>query len=165
MAQENQDGNAVRVGVAESPAGSGAGAVRRVEGLAKLWSWLTTSRYTRALEAEVTRLRVDNGALMRALLGAGRAVQSPPTRVVPPGADGKVDGTVSNAKPVPAARRRSWQQIGRMLELEVSRMLAQKHGGVGVRPAQQAFSESNRASSEANGGLTSESSPITGKQN
>lgn len=168
MAQENQDGNAVRVGVAESAAGSGERDAPRVEGLAKMWRWLTTSRYTRALEAEAARLRADNSALMNALLGAGHVVQVPVPTGIQTGSPKSTEassGSANAVKAVPAARRRSWQQIGRMLELEVSRMLAQKHGGVGVRPAQEAFSESNRAPSEANGGLTSESSPITRKQN
>ncbi len=36
--------------------------------IAAVWRWLTTSRYTRALEAEVERLRAENAALVNSLL-------------------------------------------------------------------------------------------------
>ncbi len=36
--------------------------------LTAFWAWLTTSRYTRALEAEVERLRAENQALVNSVL-------------------------------------------------------------------------------------------------
>lgn len=97
------------------------------------WTW--TTRYTRSLEAEVVRLRAENLALMNSILGVAGV---PPLRIDGPRmepagrnivhrdvqAGARLDdGTASNgassrksaAGPV---RRRSWQQIGRVLEVE-----------------------------------------------
>jgi hypothetical protein len=124
-------------------------------GVVKVWNWLTKSRYTRALEDEASRLRADNGKLMSLLLGAGSVIRAPAAaRIVLPQADEKTSGMASAAKPVPPTRRRSWQQIGRMLELEVSRMLAQKRGGVGIRPAQDAFSDAGKGNNGQENGAS-----------
>jgi hypothetical protein len=80
-----------------------------------LWHWLTTSRYTRALEGEVARLRAENRALVNSLLG---------TAGVPP-LQSDSSQAPGDRKPIPAVRRRSWQQIGRMLEIEEARLAAQ----------------------------------------
>lgn len=47
------------------------------------WHWLTTSRYTRRLEAEIVqlkadndRLRIDNDGLLRALYPAIRSIRT-----------------------------------------------------------------------------------------
>ena len=82
---------------------------------ATIWHRLTTSRYTHALEEEVARLRGENRALVNSLLG---------TAGVPPL---HVDGLqpAVDRKPIPPVRRRSWQQIGRMLEIEEARLAAQ----------------------------------------
>ena len=37
--------------------------------LRTLWQRITTTRYTRALEAEVARLRAENRALLNSILG------------------------------------------------------------------------------------------------
>ncbi len=89
---------------------------------ATIWHRLTTSRYTRALEEEVARLRAENRALVNSLLG---------TAGVPPL---HVDGSqpAVDRKPIPPVRRRSWQQIGRMLEIEEARLAAQPRRGAQI---------------------------------
>ena len=54
--------------------------------IAVVWHWLTTSRYTRRLEAEIAqlrsdndRLRGDNDALLKALYPAIKAARTEPT--------------------------------------------------------------------------------------
>jgi hypothetical protein len=81
---------------------------------ANFWHWVVTSRYTRALEEEVARLRAENRALVNSLLG---------TAGVPPLAihEAALPGSAEGKSVVPAVRRRSWQQIGRMLEMEDAR--------------------------------------------
>lgn len=86
------------------------------------WHWLTTSRYTRALEGEIARLRAENRALVNSLLG---------TAGVPPLQVDSSQPTVDR-KPVPAVRRRSWQQIGRILEIEEARLAAQPRRGAQI---------------------------------
>jgi hypothetical protein len=81
---------------------------------ANIWRWLVTSRYTRALEEEVARLRAENRALVNSLLGTAGV---PPLAIHEAGTPGSAEGKVA----VPAVRRRSWQQIGRMLEMEDAR--------------------------------------------
>jgi hypothetical protein len=152
MAEETQGGKAGGSGIAGAEVGASSEARPRSGGLGKAWDWFTTTRYTRALEAEAARLRADNNALMTLLAGAGHVAQVPAGAQAGSPQGSETGGSASSVKPVPAARRRSWQQIGRMLELEVSRMLAQKRGGVGVRPAQEAFSEGNGLPSDASGG-------------
>ncbi len=89
---------------------------------ATIWHRLTTSRYTHALEEEVTRLRGENRALVNSLLGTAGV---PPLHVngSPPATD---------RKPIPPVRRRSWQQIGRMLEIEEARLAAQPRRSVQI---------------------------------
>jgi hypothetical protein len=111
----------------------------------EIWRRITTSRYTRALETEVARLRAENRALLNSILGiAGvppMAVETAPegasdnpqvtaARFTSPlYADGK-HGNSTRARAVVAqhgtsaaipTRRRSWQQINRMLELDSAR--------------------------------------------
>jgi len=80
---------------------------------ANIWHWLATNRYTRALEEEVARLRAENRALVNSLLGTAGV----PPLVVHEALPGSAEGKTA----VPAVRRRSWQQIGRMLEMEDAR--------------------------------------------
>jgi hypothetical protein len=94
------------------------------------WGW--TTRYTRSLETEVTRLRAENLALMNSILGVAGV---PPLRIdlsrteLDAGCGGvrpsvavehaNVSSSASGRKPGGApVRRRSWQQIGRVLEAE-----------------------------------------------
>jgi hypothetical protein len=107
--------------------------------LAALWHWLLTTRYTRALEDEVARLyaelrgvRAENRALVDSILGVAGvpplkldvAAQHPisssrPGRADPAQADARLSPPLGvSAAPI---RRRSWQQIGRMLEIEAAR--------------------------------------------
>ena len=94
--------------------------------------------YTRRLEEEVARLRAENRALVNSILGVAGI---PPMRVLGVGDsrldDGKADADGSSStrtsdrhfrariqrlpnedKAVMPLRRRSWQQIGRALEME-----------------------------------------------
>ena len=108
----------------------------------EMWRRITATRYTRALEAEVARLRAENRALLNSILGiagippipvdlpdAARglgAASSAPTNDMN---DGAVplrirtdrDRSMGNAQATPPMRRRSWQQITRMLEFESAR--------------------------------------------
>jgi hypothetical protein len=110
-----------------------------------IWWRIATTRYTRALEAEVARLRADNRALLNSILGIAGV---PPIPVTAPNLDGafragalgeapgpshqpKTDGaraatthTKASVRGIQVAapmRRRSWQQINRMLELQSAR--------------------------------------------
>jgi hypothetical protein len=67
-----------------------------------------TTRYVGMLEGEVTRLRMENRALMNSLLGTAGF---PPVEFA------------EAVKPVelPRMRRRSWQQIQKLRESEVAK--------------------------------------------
>jgi hypothetical protein len=111
--------------------------------LREWWVRVTSSKYTRGLEAEIARLRGENRALLNSILGIAGV---PPVMVnsadLPAagsntdaalGANGNVP--VRAARPLsasgaghgagqaagPVMRRRSWQQIYRALELESAR--------------------------------------------
>jgi hypothetical protein len=121
----------------------------------ELWGRLTKKRYTRALEAENMFLRAENRALLNSILGiAGlppvsvtahtfklerdQATHVPKkssrrerTPVRTAGADRRATGgsvSQTNREPMLAAplRRRSWQQITRMLEFESARKNAEQ---------------------------------------
>jgi hypothetical protein len=108
----------------------------------------TSSRYTRAMEAEVVRLRAENRALLNSILGIagvppvvvaendvspaarwkaplGRAAAraNTPSAAAPPKSVALRNNLVSSAaqKTVPPMRRRSWHQIYRMLEINSAR--------------------------------------------
>jgi|SRR5580704_1336535 hypothetical protein len=102
--------------------------------LRTLWQRITTTRYMRALEAEVTRLRSENRALLNSILGIA-GVPPLPVVVAPPGlpavagaasresrhdlpVDARSPLTKQNGIAAIPMRRRSWQQINRMLEFE-----------------------------------------------
>jgi hypothetical protein len=116
----------------------------------KLIEWtrrITGSQYTRALEADVARLRAENRALLNSILGiagvppvvvadndvsptaglkpaASKLVASASgTRATGPARSGvRRNGLVTAAEPkVAPMRRRSWQQIYRMLEINSAR--------------------------------------------
>ena len=83
------------------------------ETLRAWWRWLTTTRYTRALEEEVERLRAENRALTNSLLG---------TAGIPPidfseGAKSRSFGMPE----IPRVRRRSWHQIQALNEIAQAR--------------------------------------------
>jgi len=109
----------------------------------EMWRRITPTQYRRALEDEVARLRAENRALLNSILGiAGvppipadtpTSCAEPPriTHPVPrPGLEAPPSGpgTLSRgrlgrlgdggARVTAPLRRRSWQQINRMLEFE-----------------------------------------------
>jgi len=113
--------------------------------LGKMWRRITVTRYTRALEAEVVRLRAENRALLNSILGIAGvppitlpdsvAIANGPAAIS--GRSSRVQGEASCNTQMPAARpangktqgpntvaamrRRSWHQIYRMLEIDAAR--------------------------------------------
>jgi hypothetical protein len=112
----------------------------------ELWRGITATRYTRALEAEVARLRAENRALLNSILGiagvppitvipdsvsiGAQAIAAELRQAVPAGvtqparASKKMNAANGYAKDVNAVtpmRRRSWHQIYRMLEIDSAR--------------------------------------------
>jgi hypothetical protein len=100
----------------------------------KFWQRLISTRYVRALEGEVERLRAENRALLNSILGIAGVPPIPVSREEL-GASGdaslareerKVERSLkrtiqSNQRGIQTAgpmRRRSWQQINRSLEFE-----------------------------------------------
>ena len=123
----------------------------------ELWRRITATRYTRALEAEVARLRAENRALLNSMLGIAGV---PPITVLPdsvsigartgaterghdapagvkqPTLPAKMSAANGNAKDVNAVtpmRRRSWHQIYRKLEIDAARKKPQE--AVNIPPA------------------------------
>jgi hypothetical protein len=103
-----------------------------------LWKWLTTNKYVLGLEAELTRLRAENRALMNSILGiAGippiitdASANSPTagaTTQVTGTADARTQNVGQSAAPV---RKRSWQQVNRALEFESAKNKEPGPGGV-----------------------------------
>jgi hypothetical protein len=98
----------------------------------ELWKKITSTRYVRMLEAEVTRLRAENRALMNSILGiAGvpplpvteaqaATIHAVPSKANYGGSNGRspAPGKTQLAAPM---RRRSWQQINKALEFEYGR--------------------------------------------
>jgi hypothetical protein len=114
----------------------------------EIWQRITTSSYTRLLEAEVARLRAENRALLNSILGiagvppvAAEAAPEGSLRGAPsasPATEARFTSPLYSAKNAGTARartsasqhgasvaiptrRRSWQQINRMLELDSAR--------------------------------------------
>ena len=92
-----------------------------IEVLKTSWRWLTTTRYTRTLEAEVERLRAENRALLNSLLGTAGfpPIEVPETKMPQP--------------PIPRLRRRSWHQIAALREFAAAAKSATVDSGT---PAQ-----------------------------
>lgn len=125
----------------------------------RVWNRIVKRRYTRALEAEVTRLRVENRALLNSILGIAGI---PPIVVssLDTEADSAVDARSKEAEGVPvtarrsaasseskvracstalrkhrvgvptAVRHRSWQQVNRMLEFDAKRRREREQGSI-----------------------------------
>ena len=124
--------------------------------LGKMWRRITATRYTRALEAEVVRLRAENRALLHSILGiAGVPPITVPDSVAIgnsppdlPGRSSRIQSEASTNAQTPAAgstnakmrgpntvapmRRRSWHQIYRMLEIDSAKQKANPLGGQAV---------------------------------
>jgi hypothetical protein len=86
-----------------------------MEGVKRFWHWLTTSRYTRLLEAEVERLRSDNIALRASVFGlVGKPGQTYAAylaeQIRPKGANGE------GKTPEAARRHVGWAEIKKRLE-------------------------------------------------
>jgi len=110
----------------------------------EMWRRITPTRYRRALEDEVARLRAENRALLNSILGiAGvppipadtptscaespritHPVPRPGLEAPPSGPGSSARGSIGwrladgGARVTAPLRRRSWQQINRMLEFE-----------------------------------------------
>jgi len=98
-----------------------------------VWSRLTANLYVQSLELEITRLRLENRALMNSILGIAGV---PPviTPVVPDkygrtqpsgqSSDRIVEGTaktrVSRGPAVMPLRKRSWQQVHKAWEIQAA---------------------------------------------
>jgi hypothetical protein len=121
----------------------------------EVWRGITATRYTRALEAEVVRLRAENRALLNSILGIAGV---PPITVLPDSVSigsqdarslrlesgrGSVpvgvtqsrlpsakmnatNGKMQGANMVTPMRKRSWHQIYRMLEIDSARKKPQE---------------------------------------
>lgn len=86
-----------------------------IELLKTSWRWLTTTRYTRTLEAEVERLRAENRALLNSLLGTAGF---PPIEM----------SEAKTQPPIPRVRRRSWHQIAALREFAAAAKSATADG-------------------------------------
>jgi hypothetical protein len=127
-----------------------------------IWRRISATRYTRALEAEVARLRAENRALLNSILGIAGV---PPITVLPDSvsigaqdagslhldsgpanvAAGGTQATLPSAKMnatkgktqganmVAPMRKRSWHQIYRMLEIDSAKKKPQE--AVDIPPA------------------------------
>jgi hypothetical protein len=99
------------------------------------WERVTSSKYTRGLESEIARLRGENRALLNSILGiagvppvmvttaelpAAAVNAKAPARATRP-LTGKSVGPGAGQSAGPVMRRRSWQQIYRMLEMDSAR--------------------------------------------
>lgn len=120
--------------------------------LRAVWNRLFASRYTRLLERELARLRAENRALLNSILGIAGVpplpLEAPPEDFAMAGTGGVPENRVrsdrsrdlSNGRAASTQsvsgpgvgghgalplRRRSWQQINRMLELESARKKAE----------------------------------------
>jgi hypothetical protein len=116
--------------------------------LRELWFRFTTTRYTRSLEREVARLRAENRALLNSILGIAGVPPLPVMELpegvpdaeiktssipeIPRGARGDTRAPINvladggkNSHGAAPLRRRSWQQINRMLEFESARRKAE----------------------------------------
>jgi hypothetical protein len=86
--------------------------------------WLTKTKYTRFLEAEVERLRAErdearkqNWALLNPLVTTAGAPLPQEMLRSAESASAKAAARQSPDQPKPVIRRRSWQQVARALEL------------------------------------------------
>ena len=107
--------------------------------LRNFWQRITTTRYTWALEAELSHvrsenalLRAENRALLNSILGIAGvppiqvdheslAPAEPTTRAAAPQNRAPKSTRSPASHPGSPMRRRSWQQINRMLEFESAR--------------------------------------------
>jgi hypothetical protein len=120
-----------------------------------IWRRITATRYTRALEADVARLRAENRALLNSILGiagvppitvlpdsvsigsqdarslhlesgGGSASASATQPRLPSAKMNATNGKTQGANMVTPMRKRSWHQIYRMLEIDSARKKPQE---------------------------------------
>jgi hypothetical protein len=128
----------------------------------ELLSRVTSTKYTRTLEAEVTRLRAENRALLNSILGiagvppitvlpdsvsigsqdarslhlesgGGSASASATQPRLPSAKMNATNGKTQGANMITPMRKRSWHQIYRMLEIDSARKKPQE--AVNIPPA------------------------------
>jgi hypothetical protein len=116
-----------------------------------LWQWLTTSRYTRWLEAEVERLRADRDetrrqvwALVNSLVTTAGA---PLPQEILRQAEARAS-TAQEAKATPQRGKKSWHQRAMALEIQSARELQGIPRGHGEQERAAATSEDQAASDE-----------------
>ena len=80
-----------------------------IEQIAVFWHWLTTTPYTRLLEEEVARLRIENVALRNSIYARAGV---PPVEY----AAAIVGASRANGRPAPFRRSMSWAQAKAKLE-------------------------------------------------
>jgi hypothetical protein len=127
-----------------------------------IWRRITATRYRRALEADVARLRAENRALLNSILGIAGV---PPISVLPDSVSigsqdarslhlesgggsapagatqprlpsarmNATNGKTQGANMITPMRKRSWHQIYRMLEIDSARKKPQE--AVNIPPA------------------------------
>ncbi len=101
-----------------------------------LWKRFVTSKYVRALEAELARLRSENRALMNSILGIAGippiiTQESDSAQKVTSGGKGSAESkgvALEGAQAAVPVRRRSWQQVNRALEIEAAKKEPGKNG-------------------------------------
>jgi hypothetical protein len=127
-----------------------------------IWRRITATRYTRALEADVARLRAENRALLNSILGiagvppitvlpdsvsigsqdarslhlesgGGSASASATQPRLPSAKMNATNGKTQGANMITPMRKRSWHQIYRMLEIDSARKKPQE--AVNIPPA------------------------------
>ena len=81
--------------------------------LARVWHWLTTTRYTRVLEERIARLEAENAHLRNAIY-ARAGVGPVPLGPAPP------DSSAERRLPQPIRRPISWAQVKQKLETEAA---------------------------------------------
>ncbi len=77
--------------------------------LAQTWRWLTTTRYTRLLEDELARLRIENVALRNSIYARAGV---PPVEY----SNAIVDAARGNGRPAAIRRAVTWAQAKARLE-------------------------------------------------
>lgn len=103
--------------------------VEEADSVYQFWHWLTTTRYTRLLEEELARLRIENVALRNSIYARAGV---PPVEY----ASGIVGATRGNGRPAAIHRAVSWAQAKAKLEA--------MHR-TGARPAEQKSDPSPRS--------------------
>ncbi len=101
-----------------------------IESIENTWHWLTTTRYTRILEARVASLEIENRALRNSIYARAGM---PPVDYTNP------DGLAPAPKlPQPIRRVVSWAQMKQKLEQEAARHAQSGRGAAAERSGNHA---------------------------